>query len=37
MEYTADNIDTQITLSPSLLKINSMPKIRFCCDKENIE
>ena len=37
MEYTADNIETKITLLPSLLKIFSMIQISFCYEKENVE
>ena len=32
-----DNIETQITLSPSLLKMFPMLQMRFWYDKENLE
>ena len=37
MEYTADNINTPITLLPSLLKMLSMFQMSFCCDEEKFK
>ena len=37
MEYTEDNIETEIKLLPSLLKMFSMFQMSFWYEKENFE